>query len=334
MMQSVHLAVVGAGAFGTRYLESLRVVPGVELRWVCDLDSDWAQTAAEKFGVPRATADFQEACVDETVDAVIVVTPENAHRDIAVAALRSGKHVIVEKPLATTEEDGRAMLAAANESGRLLMTSFLLRFDYRYARLQQRLASIGNVRNVYAWRNFDRSLFQLYSRTHSFVENAIHDLDLILWYVQSRVIKVHGFCRNTMGLENPDVNWGVLEFENGAIAVAQTSWLYPPQNPETLQWNAGIQVMGDRGVLEVRCDSDGFRAHTEEDGQVVLDQTGWATIHGEPRGAFGAMLRHFMACLRGETAYRGTTPEEAIESMRIARLLAADAQTRNGGVSI
>ena len=106
---------------------------------------------------------------------------------MAEPALRAGKHVIVEKPLATTEDDARAMIDAAESAGRLLMTSFLLRFDYRYARLQQRLAELGTVRNIYAYRNFDRSLFALYSRTHSLIENAIHDIDLILWYIQSRV---------------------------------------------------------------------------------------------------------------------------------------------------
>ena len=101
---------------------------------------------------------------------------------------------------------------------------------------------------------------------------------------------------------------GHLEFENGALAAVQTSWLFPSQAHEVLQWNAGIQVMCDRGVLEVRNDADGFRASTEDLGQVVLDQSGWATIHNEPRGAFGAMLRHFVKCLRGETDYQRHAP--------------------------
>jgi len=327
-MDPVALAVVGAGEFGARYLQALRAVAGVQIRCVCDHDAARAEAAAKHFPSASFTSDFQEVCDDERIDAVIVVTPESAHRAVAEPALRAGKHVIVEKPLATTEEDARAMLLAAEQSERLLMTSFLLRFDYRYAQLKQRIDEIGDVRNVYAYRNFDRSLFELYSRTHSFVENAIHDIDLILWYVKSKVARAHGFCRNTLGRENPDVNWGVLEFENGAVGVVQTSWLYPPQEHDLLQWNAGIQVMGDRGVLEVRFDSDGFRANTERTGQVVLDQTGWATIHGEPRGAFGAMLRHFIQCLRGEAEYQGTTPEEAIESMRVAVGLAENAETR------
>jgi predicted dehydrogenase len=327
-MKTLNLALVGCGAFGARWLESLRTLPGVVVGWACDLDEAKALDLAERHGAQRATADFREALADPAVDAAIVVTPENAHRAVAVAALEAGKHAIVEKPLATTAEDGQAMIDAAKGAGKLLMTAFLLRFDYRYARLHQRLASIAPVRNLYAWRNFDRSLFALYSRTHSFVENAIHDVDLILWCAGARVQKVHGFCRNTQGRENPDVNWGVLEFDSGTLAVLQTSWMYPRQPHDTLQWNAGLQVMGDRGVLEVRMDADGFRANTEGDGQVVLDQTGWAVIHDEPRGAFGAMLRHFMAALRGDVAYAGTTPEEALESMRIACALADDARRR------
>jgi UDP-N-acetylglucosamine 3-dehydrogenase len=328
-MQDVTLAIVGAGEFGSRYADSLQSVPGAKIRWICDRNPDRAASLAHRVRDCRIATDVRTLCDDGGLDAVIVVTPENAHRIVAEPALRAGKHVIVEKPLATTEGDALAMIAASNESGKLLMTAFLLRFDYRYARLQQRLPDIGRIRSLYAYRNFDRSLFALYSRTHSFIENAIHDIDLILWYVQSRVVRAHGFCRNTLGRENPDVNWGVLEFANGALAVLQTSWLFPPQRHEVLQWNTGVQVMGDKGVLEVRFDSDGFRASTEDLGQVVLDQTGWSTIHNEPRGAFGAMLRHFIACLRGDVTYQGTPPQQAMESMQAALMLVQSAEQQH-----
>jgi predicted dehydrogenase len=323
----LRMAVVGLGEFGQRYLRALSAMSGVTVTWVCDLNEQRCRRMAETYGVPRYATEMIPLCEDPELDAVIVVTPEAAHRAVAVAALDAGKHVIVEKPLATEEEDARAMIAAAQRSGCRLMPAFLLRFDYRYARLKQRLPQIEPIRNLYAYRNFDRSLFRLYSRTHSFVENAIHDIDLILWYVDSPLKRAHGFCRNTLGLPNPDINWGVLEFENGVLAVLQTTWLYPPQRHEDLQWNAGIQVMGDRGVLEAANDSGGFRANTEETGIALLDQTGWADIHGETRGAFGAMLRHFMACLRGEREYCGTTPDQALVAMRIARRLVADSES-------
>jgi len=174
-------------------------------------------------------------------------------------------------------------------------------------------------------------LFAQYSRTHSFVENAIHDIDLIQWLVPGRVDRVHGFHRNTSGRENPDVNWGILEFAGGVLGMVQTSWLYPEQPHADLQWNAGIQVMGDRGVLEVRHDAMGMVVHTDDNGLCLVDQSAWDEIAGDPRGAFGAMLRHLVAVWRDERQYQGTTAAEAVEAMRIANLLVADANSREVG---
>lgn len=321
------IGVVGLGEFGIRYVHALRAQSGVEVAWGVDLN-DQRRAQAASAGATATTARLDEALGDPALDAIVVTTPEAAHRDIAIAALEAGKHAIVEKPMATEDADALAMIEAAERAGKMLIPAMLLRFDSRYAQLKQRLSSIAPVRNIYAYRNFDRRLFSLYSRSHSLIENAIHDIDLICWYVGSRVIDVHGFTRNTLGRENPDVNWGVLEFENGAIAVLQTTWLYPPQEHADLQWNAGIQVMGARGVLEVRNDGDGFTANTEDQGILLLDQSGWADIHGEPRGAFGAMLRHLIAVVRGEVAYAGATPPEALEAVRIARRLIDDASGR------
>jgi len=331
MTAKVKIGVVGAGAFGRRYIETLRCNPSVDLAYICDRDSDLCHATARKYGIAGASTDYRGVCSDPSLDAVVVVTPESAHREVAVAALEGGKHVIVEKPLATNEEDAVAMADAARRAKKLLMPAFLLRFDYRYGRLHEQIGRIGQIHNIYAYRNFDRNLFDLYSRTHSFVENAIHDIDLVLWYVQSPVKRVHAFCRNNLGKSNPDVNWGVLEFANGTIAVIQSSWLYPPQKHESLQWNAGMQVMGERGVLEVSSDQGGFRANTDNDGILLLDQTGWSEINGEPRGAFGAMLRHYIACIRNEAQYCGATAEEAIESMRIANRLIESSRTTERG---
>lgn len=321
------IAVVGLGAFGLRYVESFAAEYGVRIRWGCDLDST-RHEAALAAGADATTADLDEVLADPRVDAVVIATPEEHHRDISIAASRAGKHVVVEKPLATSDADATAMIEAARAADRMLLPAFLLRFDRRYASVAQRLDRIGTIRSISAYRNFDRGLFELYSRTHSFVENAIHDIDLIRWYVDDEVVDAHGFCRTTGNTPNPDVNWGVLEFRRGAIAVLQTTWLYPAQPADTLQWNAGIQIMGDRGVLEVRNDADGLRQHTEDSGQAVIDQTAWATIHGEPRGAFGAMVRHFVACLRGERAPAGATAEDAREATRIAQRLIDDAARR------
>ena len=318
----VKVAVVGLGQFGLKYINSLNAIPFVDVKWVVARRLEQATKVAIDYNIKNGTDHLDEVLNDSEVDVVVVVTPEDTHREIAVKALESGKHVIVEKPLATNESDAESMINAQNASGKLLMTAFLLRFDYRYAQLKLRLEELGRILNIYAWRNFDRNLFKVYSRTHSFMENSIHDIDLIQWILgEDPLLDAHGFTRNTMGLANPDINWGILEFASGAIATVQTSWLYPEQKHSNLQWNSGMQVMAERGVLEVANDRQGFTANTEETGILLLDQTAWADLNNEPRGAFGAMLRHFIRCVRGDTVYIGTTPEEALLSIQIAKKL-------------
>jgi UDP-N-acetylglucosamine 3-dehydrogenase len=328
MSDRIAVAIVGFGAFGRRYAEAFAQIAGVRLTWVVDPCSQARRIAREQFGVANVTDDLGDALADPGVTAVVVATPEADHAVSAIAALRAGKQVLVEKPLATTEEDAAAMLEAEASGSGALYPAMLLRFDLRYARLRERLATVAPVRSVHAWRNFDRGLFRQYSRTHSFVENAIHDIDLILWILQLPVERVHGFHRNTLGLENPDVNWGVLEFEGGALAVLQTNWLYPEQPHSELQWNVGMQVMGEGGVLEVRHDAEGFVSHTVDGGLRLLDQSAWETIAGEPRGAFGAMVRHLVRVWSGEASYRGATAREAVEAMRVANRLVGNAFSR------
>ena len=327
--QIVKAAVVGLGQFGLKYIDSLRALPLVEVTWAVGRRLEHSTQVVQEYHIQNGTHELEKALDDSELDVVVVVTPEGTHREITVKALEADKHVIVEKPFATNDADAEAMIDAQKASGKLLMTAFLLRFDYRYAQLKLRLEELGRILNIYAWRNFDRSLFQVYSRTHSFLENAIHDLDLIQWILgDDPLVEAHGFCRSTMGLANPDINWGVLEFASGALATVQTSWLYPEQKHADLQWNAGLQVMAERGVLEISNDRQGFTANTEQSGILLLDQTGWADLNAEPRGAFGAMLRHFIACVRGQATYAGTTPEEALGSLRIANKLIKSASTR------
>src|SRR5262245_27683222 len=118
-MQVARLAIVGAGEFGARYVASFREVSGAKIEWVCDRNRERAESLAGGISGAHPAADLEEVCSDPRVDAIVVVTPEGAHRAVAELALRAGKHIIVEKPLATTEEDARAMIDAAESAGKL-----------------------------------------------------------------------------------------------------------------------------------------------------------------------------------------------------------------------
>src|SRR3954447_3051696 len=115
------LAVVGAGYWGPNLIRSSAVSGRFEPRWVCDADPVRAERAAARSGMARPTTDLDVVLADPTVDAVAVATPAWTHSTVADAALRAGKHVLVEKPLATPSAEGRHLVELAEATGRVLM---------------------------------------------------------------------------------------------------------------------------------------------------------------------------------------------------------------------
>ena len=97
---------------------------------------------------------------------------------------------------------------------------------------------------MHARRNRPKDLLPRYGRTHPALENSIHDIDLMLWYTQSKVKRVRGYGLSATGGVNHDTFWGIIEFENGAIGVVETIWLIPPSAGVML--DDALEVVGDR----------------------------------------------------------------------------------------
>ena len=120
---------------------------------MCSRSAERAQKVAETVGA-GFTTDLDAVLADTEIDAVDICLPTPVHREVAERAFAAGKHVLLEKPIALTVEDGEAILAAAEQSGRTLMVGLVLRFFAEYAEIERRVASgeIGAVREVSAYR--------------------------------------------------------------------------------------------------------------------------------------------------------------------------------------
>src|SRR5690242_7864566 len=121
----MRIGIIGAGgATRSIHLPGFRLCPDAEVAVVCDAD----QKAANATGVAEVCADFRELLKRPDIDAIVVATPNFLHREIALAALASGKDVLCEKPLALNREAATEMLQAAERSGRVHMTAFTYRY--------------------------------------------------------------------------------------------------------------------------------------------------------------------------------------------------------------
>src|SRR5581483_6237083 len=152
------VGVIGAGLWGTAHILGYRALPYVELTAVADSSPGRARTAAQKHGIPQWFENYEDLCALAELDAVSVVTPEAEHLGPVRAAAEAGKHILVEKPIASDVSDAKAMIDAASRAGVILMPGHILRFETRYALVKQRLECglLGGIVTIQARRNRTR----------------------------------------------------------------------------------------------------------------------------------------------------------------------------------
>jgi len=271
----------------------------VEVAAIADVYEPALEATAAEFGIQseHCYQDPLELIKREDLDAVDIVSDEQSHGPLVIAALKYGKHVIVEKPLSVTSEEAQAIQYLQAESNRQVMVGNISRFSQPYYAIKRSIDNgmLGNVAAIRSKRNFSRSWFHSFgNRVHPVYESGVHELDLIVWYAGCRCVKVSAFERNMSGYVHPDLFSAVLVFESGLVASLDSSWMVPsggPQNlVETLELDgtidAEIEVIGDKGTAKFALAHPGFTIWTDS-GLQHPETTLWPT---GPEGIGGAIL--------------------------------------------
>lgn len=273
-----------------------------------------ARAFARRHGVGEFYDDWRRVVRDEEVDAVVIATPNYTHREIAVEAARRGKHVFLEKPIATRLEDAREIVGEAERSGVKLFIGHCLRYWPEYVRVREAVSrgEIGSpsVARVYRLSSFPRwgggwHGYMEYSGG-VVVDLAIHDIDFLVWTLGpvSRVYGVGGrFTRDSV--DAIDHAMYIIEFENGAIAYGEASWAMP----ETMPFTTYLEIAGSGGALAVDNRSTAS----------VYEYTDRGSRSYSPvyRDAYYYEMRAFLRwVLYNEPV--SISPEEAVESLRVA----------------
>lgn len=237
---SYRIGVVGAGGMGRLYIRLFSRIPDAEVIAVSDVDLGRARKAAEEYGVPSYTGSWREMVDRGDLDAVAVCTPVKFHKEVAVAALESGKHVISEKPPAMNSKEAVEMAEAARRSGRVLMYGFQWRFAgrARYVRslIEEGLfGDIYRVRIHYLRREGAPSGAGGWFRKKALagggvlIDCGVHFLDLAYWLLgRPRPIRAFGVKYNLLGrgaMDVEDTFIGMIVFEGGTSLVIENSWL-------------------------------------------------------------------------------------------------------------
>lgn len=316
-MDSVHWAVIGVGRFGAIHARALSTLPGSDLGVLCSRNQTRLSKVADELGVDRIAQDYRDVLADPEIDAVSITTHWLDHFEIAIAALECGKHVLLEKPMASTSDQCNQLLAAAESSSGYLMVGHICRFDPRVTLAKQAIerGQIGRIISMHAKRNLPVAPGSLrLDKISPLMGDGIHDADLMMWFTGRRPSEVYGRTIRVNDFKYPDIGWAMLHFDADCIGVVETVWCLPENTPTTI--DAALEVIGTEGKLTIDCAHTGL-AILDREGLTMPDTVYWPTQHGQQIGALARELAYFADCVRQGNPPSVITPREAANAVAV-----------------
>ncbi|MCE3204023.1 Gfo/Idh/MocA family protein [Paenibacillus sonchi] len=274
-MDMIRIGVIGTGSISGMHLNAYRNNPQTVVYAVCDLNEERARAAAAEYGAGKVYTDYRALLADSGVDAVSICTWNNSHAEISIAALKAGKHVLVEKPLCRTLEEAVQVQQAVEESGKILQVGFVRRYDAN-VQLLQKLAGAGEFGEIYyAKATTLRRLgnpggwFSDIERSGGgpLIDIGVHVIDLC-WYLMGRPKPVSVSANtyrklgNRANVENlsfykaadydaanntvEDLANALIRFENGASLLVDVSFTLHAKED-----GRSVSLYGEKGGFEI-----------------------------------------------------------------------------------
>jgi predicted dehydrogenase len=296
--QPLGVAVIGAGYWGPNLVRNFQASSSFRLRWLCDLDVNRARKVLGNYSTVEATADYAKVLADESVTAVAIATPAATHKELALAALEAGKHVLIEKPLAATYADGKILVEEAER-----------RYTPAVTKIRE-LIHEGSLGELHFFDSVRINLGLVQRDVDVLWDLAPHDLSILDSVlpegVQLEAVAAHG--ADPIGAGRACVAYLTLRLTGGAIAHVHVNWLSPTKvrttiiggSKRTLVWDdlnpAQRVAVFDRGVDLANVSEVGAEARREmQISYRAGDMTAPALLERE---ALGAMVEEYAAAIR------------------------------------
>jgi predicted dehydrogenase len=305
----VKWALIGAGFFGEMYAQIMTSLPNVELVSLFSAHDENLKRVGDKFHIRKRSTDFREIINDNEIEAVAIITIEHHHYEPVMEAIRAGKQIIIEKPLAPKLEEAKEMIEAAEKAGVTLAVCHILPFNTHYAMAKNEIqkGAVGDIVSAYARRNAPAKWGdKIQQHSSAMYDEVVHDLECFLWFTEFteqkgwKVKRVYGQQLNVRGYPKPDVNWVSFTFENGCIAVFEANWFIPNSSPYSPTMDSQMEIHGTKGMVYIDLGDQGLKINDEK-GWRTPDVTWWPEVRGNIEGALGTEIRYFADCImRGE----------------------------------
>jgi predicted dehydrogenase len=336
--------IIGVGIWGELHARVLSEEPHVKLLAVCDINAGQARKVADKYHIPKIFTSYQEMLLDTEIEAVSIATPDFAHAQPALAVLQSKRHLLVEKPMATTVEESLAIVRAAQAAGVTLMVDFHNRWSppFTTAYKSLREGQLGELEFV--WFRLNDTIYVPTKYISWAARSSVlwflgpHVVDSVRWLYQDEVKEVYAVSRKgtlaKMGIDTPDFYTIILQFENGGVATLEHSWILSASTPSLFDLKCELQ--GSKGTVFIDTSNNRmielYNDQTPQGYpyQPYSDTTLMPIIQGRQVGFATESIRHFVDCL-----WQGKEPlVDGVDGLRATEILTAVEESAQTGQSV
>ena len=338
-MTEIRVAVVGAGILGRRHARVFHEIDGAKVVAVADPTPERAAIAAAPAGCPTFGS-IEAVLAAVECDVVAVATPDHLHTPPVIAALAAGKHVLVEKPLATSLADAHAMIREANRRGLVLQVNYSQRWVPEYAWMKERIDA-GDIGAPVMILSSKQDTIHVPTRMISWAAStspvwfmSSHDIDLVGWFLGARAEVVQAQERRGVlegrGIAVHDGVDALVRYQSGATAAFHTSWIHPNTYPSITVDR--MSVIGEAGVLEFHSPGRRVELYDARGGRAVAF-TGPQTateVEGRLEGAFRTSLESFLDAVRGGPE----APTSAARTLHVVEIQAAILEAAAAGATV
>ncbi|MBI2823282.1 MAG: Gfo/Idh/MocA family oxidoreductase [Planctomycetia bacterium] len=322
----VRVAVVGAGYWGPNLIRNFAACADTQLVAVCDTDQKRLTKALAGFPDVAPVREFDELLGRADVDAVAIATPVGTHAPMGLAALRAGKHVLIEKPLAASVHDAKELVTTAKEMGRVLMVDHTFIYSGPVQRIKQ-IVDAGEIGDLYFIDSVRINLGLFQHDVNVVWDLAPHDLSILDYLVGRlpRSLSAFGTCHADSVREIEDVAYLNLDFSGGLLASFHVNWLSPVKVRHFIIGGSRKSIVYDdlEPAEKVKVYDRGITVNGDIEarrGVLVGYRTGdvWSP-HIAQTEPLARLVSHFAECIR-----EGKEPITSGEAgLRVVRILEA-----------
>lgn len=328
-MTKIKMGIIGAGVWGQTHASIYNEHPYAETVAICDQNETRAREAAKKYGIREIYTDYKEMALKCDCDAVAIVTPDFLHADIAETFANHKKHLLIEKPLATTKNDIFKIETAVRKNNMRAMVDLHNRWNAPFNVAKQKIDSgiLGNPYTAYIrhsdvkWVATDMLSWAASSSILWFLGS--HSLDTLRWLFQDEVKRVYSVKREGIlkekGIDTPDIYLSTIEFQNGGVAHMENGWITPNGNPNINDF--WCSVLCREGMLTINASNHNMLQMITEEKSTIPDVLVSHTVFDRCKGLAYESIRDFIDRLVDGKEFRVTLEDAKNTALAILAII-------------